>query len=346
MPPCHTGRVPSLLLLALLFAATTPEPERSVWLLEQPEWKREKAALLESLLMYTRDLRVPVAIHMSPAEAASSDSEPTNEGPVQAAEKHCDSGALLVLWFGGSKPAPALSIYDCEDAYESTIPLVPADDLDVATQALALKVRGMLAQLPEPEPALPAAKPKPAPGNPEVQAKAQPPSAPYAWELGVGGALLAASADSGLRPGLNIKAARVWAASSLALEMDATLAPAVTYDALGYRASVHDWPFGLALSFRSQIGRWTLAGGPRASRHYIEAQGSFRDGRAGKSPGLAAGLGAMGRVQYRIWKPLAVGVTLSGELLIPRQHYSLDREQGVDIGMSQLSLGAGLVYSF
>lgn len=333
--------MPALLLFALLFAAATPEPERTLWLLEQPEWKREKAALLESLLMYTRDLRVPITISMSPAEAGTA-SEPVAQ--VQAAERHCDSGALLVLWFAGSREAPALSIYDCEDAYESTVPLLPADDLDVATQALALKLRGMLAQVSEPAPAPPAAKPAPRPA--EVQAKAQLPLPSYAWELGVGGALLAASADSGLRPGLAIKAARVWAAQALALEVDATLAPAVTYDALGYHASVRDWPFGLALSFRSQIGPWSLAGGPRASLHYIEAQGSYRDGRAGKSPGLAAGLGAIGCVHYRIWKPLSAGVTLAGELLIPRQHYSLDRQQGVDIGMLQLSLVAGVVYSF
>jgi hypothetical protein len=57
-------------------------------------------------------------------------------------------------------------------------------------------------------------------------------------------------------------------------------------------------------------------------------------------------LGVLGHVHYRIWKPLAVGVTLSGELLIPRQHYSLDHDHGVDIGMSQLLLAAGGVYSF
>lgn len=333
--------MPALLLFVLLFAAATPEPERTLWLLEQPEWKREKAALLESLLMYTRDLRVPITISMSPAEVGTASAP---EAQIQAAEKHCVAGALLVLWFGGSKQAPALSIYDCEDAYESTVPLLPADDLGVATQALALKLRGMLAQLPEPAPPQPPANPSPR--APEVQTKAPPPPAPYAWELGVGGALLAASADSGLRPGLALKAAHVWAAHALALEVDATLAPAVTYNALGYHASVRDWPFGLALSFRSRIGPWDLAGGPRASLHYIEAQGSYRDGRAGKSPGLAAGLGAIGCVHYRIWRPLSVGVNLAGELLIPRQRYSLDRQQGVDIGMLQLSLVAGVVYSF
>jgi hypothetical protein len=328
----------------MLFAATAPAPERTVWLLEQTEWKREKAALLESLLMYTRDLRVPITISMSPTEAGNAETPQTHEARLQTAERHCDAGALLVLWFGGSKEAPALSIYDCEDDYESAVPLVPADDLDVATQALALKLRGMIAQLPEPPPPSPPTA-KPAPIRTHILYP--PPTPPaHAWELGVAGALLTASADSGLRPGFTIKAARVWAARSLALEADATLSPALTYNALGYHASVRDWPFGLALSFRTQIGPWLLAGGPRASLHYIEAQGSFRDGRAGKSPGLAAGLGATGFVHYRILRSLAAGVTLSGELLIPRQHYSLDRDQSIDVGMSQLLLAAGVVYSF
>jgi hypothetical protein len=327
----------------MLFTAAAPAPERTVWLLEQPEWKREKAALLESLLMYTRDLRVPITISMSPAEPG--EGEPTHEAQVQAADRHCETGALLVLWFGGSKEAPALSIYDCEDDDEATVPLVPADDLDVATQALALRLRGRVAQVPEPPPPPPPVA-QPVPGVPEVQAKAQPTPPPTAWELGAAGALLAASADSGLRPGFSIRAARVWAAPSVAIEVDATLATAVTYDALGYHASIRDWPFGLTLAFRTQIGPWLLAGGPRASLHYIEAQASYRDGRAGKNAGFASGLGALGHVHYRIWKPLAVGVTLSGELLIPRQHYSLDHAHGVDIGMSQLLLAAGGVYSF
>lgn len=335
--------MPALCLLALLFAAATPEPARTVWLLEQPEWKREKAALIESLLIYTRDLRVPITISMSPAELGAA--QAAHEALVQAAERHCDAGALLVLWFGGDRQAPALSIYDCEDAYESTAPLVPADDLDVATQALALRLRGMVAQVPEPPPAPPKTI-TPAPRAPDVQAHVQPTPPPHTWELGVAGALLAASADSGLRPGVTVRAARIWANHSLALEVDATLSPAVTYDALGYHATVRDWPFGLALSFRTQIGSWVLSGGPRVSLHIIQAEGSFKDGRGGKSPGLAAGLGATGGVHYRIWRPLTVGLVITGELLIPRQHYSLDRNQGIDIGMSQIALAAGVVYSF
>jgi hypothetical protein len=335
--------VPALCLLALLLAAATPEPARTVWLLEQPEWKREKAALIESLLIYTRDLRAPITISMSPAAVETV--EATHEALVQAARRHCDAGALLVLWFAGDKQTPALSIYDCEDAYESTAPLVPADDLDVATQALALRLRGMVARLPEPPPTPPKTT-KPAPRAPDVQAQAQPAPPPHTWEVGVAGALLAASADSGLRPGVTVRAARLWSGRSLALEVDATQSPDVTYDALGYHATVRDWPFGVALAFRTQIGAWVLSGGPRASLHTIQAQGSFKDGRGGKSPGLAAGLGATGGVHYRIWRPLTVGMVITGELLIPRQHYSLDRNQGIDIGMSQISLAAGVVYSF
>lgn len=328
----------------MLFAAAAPGPQRTVWLLEQAEWQREKAALLESLLMYTRDLRVPITISSSPAETDGAGTPSTNEERLQAAQRHCEAGALLVLWFGGGKEAPALSIHDCKNDDESTVPLVPADDLDVATQALALKLRGMIALSPEPPPpSPPTAKPAPI-GTRILMAPPTPP--PHAWELGVAGALLTASADSGPRPGLAIKAARFWATRSLALEVDATLSPALTYDALGYHATVRDWPFGLALTFRSETGPWVLAGGPRASLHYILAQGSFRDGRAGKSPGLAAGLGGMGFVHYRISRFLTAGLTLSAELLIPRQRYSLDHEQSTDVGMSQLLLAAGVVYSF
>ena len=321
-----------------------------MWLLEQPAWKREKTALLEALLMYTRDLGVPITISMSSAEGRSDGVPPqTQEAQIQDAKNRCESGAFLVLWWTGDKTSPSLSIYECEDAHLSEAPLIPVDDLALATQALALKLRGLLAQLPEipllPPPPSPEDKPPP-PRSVGLQAEAVAVPSPRAWEFGVGFALLAASADSGLRPGVTMRVGRLFSAHDLSLEIDATLSQAVTYDAIGYQASVQDWPFGLAVSFRSLSGSWVLAGGPRASLHYIAAQGSYADGRAGKSPGLALGLGAIGRVHYRIWGPLAAGLTLSAELLIPRQHYSLDYKHGIDIGMSQLSLTAGVAFSF
>ena len=347
-----------LCLLSLLLAAAAPGANKNVWLLEQPNWQREEAALLEALLMYTRDLRVPITISLAPADAdtakADATEAPVAEAQTETARARCAADASLVLWFGGSKAAPSLSVYRCRESLESQMRLSPVDDLDLAAQTLALKLRGVIAQLSE-EAAnrrttgRASARP-PAPDDSAMLAESAPKpggaASPAVWELGLSYSLLAANANSDLRQGATLRLGRSLARWPVALEADATFATSMVNGSEGYRVSVSDLPLGLSVSARWQGAHWLFAVGPRATLHYVTAHGSGPENRQGGSSRLAAGMGVLGQVRYQVWKSLAFGLAWSGDLALPRQRFTLDGGHAVDVGMWQLALAAGAVYSY
>jgi hypothetical protein len=339
--------VSTLCFLSLLLATAAPGVEKTVWLLEQNDWQREEAALLEALLMYTRDLRVPITISLTPAEGEAALGEATAdlvESQVETARTRCAAGAWLVLWFGGSRTEPSLSVYRCAETAELKMPLLPVDDLDLAAQTLALKLRGVIAQIPEA--AERSAGPNRKAAASSLHTRAEPERETGSWELGLGYALLAASADSGLRQGGTLRLGRPLVRWPVAVEVDATLAASLSYGARGYRVSANDLPLGLSLTFRSGMSGWLFAGGPRVSLHYVTATGSGPDGRKGNDSSISAGLGGMAHMRYQTWKTLALGMTLMTEVVMPRQRFTLDKSYPLDVGMWQWALTAGVVYSF
>jgi hypothetical protein len=340
--------VSTLCLLSLLLATAAPGTEKTVWLLEQTDWQREEAALLEALLMYTRDLRVPITISMTPNEpdAAAGDTPATEtpEDQVQTAQARCASGALLVLWFGGDRTAPSLSMVHCGQSTVTKMRLVPVDDLDLAAQTLALKLRGVIAQIPH-EPSRPSTKSKPPADSSGLADKPAAVVAPNPWELGLGYSLLAASADSGLRQGATLRLGSSLGRWPIAIEADATFATSMALGASGYRGSASDLPMGVGLSVRWDMSPWLLAAGPRASLHYVKANASSPDGREGQDSSFALGVGALGQMRYQAWKTLAFAMALSSEVVMPRQRFTLDRSYPLDVGMWQWALTVGVVYS-
>ena len=342
--------VSTLCLLFLLLATAAPGREKTVWLLEQTDWQREEAALLEALLMYTRDLRVPITISMTPTEpdpaAADAPADAAPEAQVQTAQARCASGALLVLWFGGERTAPSLSVYHCGQSVETKMRLMPVDDLDLAAQTLALKLRGVVAQMPD-EPSRPSTKsPAKIPGDSATLAdRPAPVAAPNPWELGLGYSLLAASADSGLRQGATLRLGSSLGQWPVAIEADATFATSMALGASGYGGSASDLPMGLGLSVRWDMSPWLLAVGPRASLHYVKANASSPDGREGHASSFAVGLGALAQMRYQAWKTLGFATALSSEVVMPRQRFTLDRSYPLDVGMWQWALTFGVVYS-
>jgi hypothetical protein len=177
-------------------------------------------------------------------------------------------------------------------------------------------------------------------------AQASAASAPPVWELGLGYSVLAASADAGLRQGATLRLGRALARWPLAIEVDTTLATSVVNGASGYRASVSDLPVGLGLSARWQNAHWLFAGGARASLHYVTAHGSSSlDGRSGEATTFAAGLGVVGQMRYKLWDSMALGLAISGDLVCPRQRFTVGARYPVDIGLWQSALVLSVVYS-
>ncbi|HEX7597592.1 MAG TPA: hypothetical protein VF518_05220 [Polyangia bacterium] len=335
----------TLCFLSLLLATAAPGVDKTVWLLEQNDWQREEAALLEALLMYTRDLRVPITISLTPAEAEAAEGETVAESiesQVETARTRCAAGAWLVLWFDGRRTEPSLSVYRCAEAAELKMPLVPVDDLDLAAQTLALKLRGVIAQLPEAADRSAGHGRKAADSSLHTKAERE----VSAWELGLGYALLAASADSGLRQGGTLRLGKPFVRWPIAVEVDATLATSLSYGAKGYQVSASDLPLGLALTVRSGLTGWLFAAGPRVSLHYVKATGSGPDGRKGNDSSTSAGLGGIAQMRYQALKRLAFGLALMSEVVMPRQRFTLDKGYPLDVGMWQWALTAGVVYSF
>jgi hypothetical protein len=235
-------------------------------------------------------------------------------------------------------------MFHCGQSVETKMRLVPVDDLDLAAQTLALKLRGVIAQMPD-APSRPSTKSK-TPVDPATLAdRPAPVPAPNPWELGLGYSLLAASADSGLRQGATLRLGSSLGIWPVAIEADVTFATSMALGASGYRGSASDLPMGLGLSVRWNMSPWLLAAGPRASLHYVKANASSPDGREGRGSRFAVGVGAVGQMRYQAWKALGFAMALSSEVVMPRQRFTLDRNYPLDVGMWQWALTVGVVYS-
>ena len=368
----------ALLIVHTLLASAPPGGEGSLWLLESACCQREEAALLYALRIYTRDLKVPIAINKAPSRAQA------REGQQAGAKLTCALGAAIVVWFAGETAAPELSVLRCRAEDEYRFPLRPAKDLNLAAQTLALKIRGLLMDAtpaeaedddlflvpwdlaqPEPPEAAVAVGPKAEEGkavgvgqtgNPvhdtgivagETKQRAQAPGAlgrPN-WALGGGmeWALGAGNSFSGLRQGLLLRLLLVSTQLPLALELDGSFVTSVTRNYAWGHLTVSEIPIGIAMSARLTRSSWTVACGPRVALHRIQADGDGPDGRSGSATNTAAGLGALEQVLYNASETFSLALSLSNEAIVPRQRYTIDGRNGLDVGRFQWTISAGVV---
>jgi hypothetical protein len=337
----------ALLIVHWLVAATTPAAEESVWLLERANWQREETALLEALRIYTRDLKVPITISAIPSQAE------TREDQRAVARTRCASDASIVVWFSGDSTTPGLLVLRCVSEKEYWLPLLPAEDLDLAAQTLALKIRGLLTE----------AAPGGAGGQAGTSVAREPAptqkAAPKVGsetavlvrrnldiEVGLAYAFGAADAFSGLREGALLRLAVVSMRWPIALEVDGAVSTSVVSGAGGYRLTMSEIPIGVALSARMTLASWTLSCGPRVSLHLVQADGVSPDGRSGSTTNLSTGLGALEQVRYRASKAASLSLSLSNEAIVPRRRFTLDGRDRLDVGLFQWTLAAGVVLHF
>lgn len=128
------------LVLPLLIASPAWATDAGMLLLERAGWQTEEAALIQALRIYTQDLEVPFRTDLLPAAKSVREE-------VAVAARACESKSDrldVVLWFGRERATPSLLAYHCATRDLREAPCSPAEDLDLATQTLALKVRWLL----------------------------------------------------------------------------------------------------------------------------------------------------------------------------------------------------------
>jgi hypothetical protein len=346
-------------------------------MLQSNRWRREEAALLYALRIYTRDLRIPITLGRISPKAE-------REGtPLMGARVQCASGATLVVWFSGELSAPELSILRCAEEEEEEeaylLPMQPVKNLDLAAQTLALKIRGLLTDAtpvdgdnaspslvaenlaqPGPEGLSPAVESESANEEKigdgqsaataaaagrekEVRGPAAVGQRKPAVEGGMEWAFGAANSFSGLHQGLLLRFALVSAQLPLALELDGAFVTSVASDVARYHLTMSEIPIGVALSARLNRASWTFSGGPRVSLNRVQADGVGPDGRSGSETSFAAGVGAMEQVIYRASETVGFALSLSNEAIFPRRKFTLDGRNGLDVGRFQWTLSAGVV---
>ncbi len=134
-----------VLCVLLSFSQSALSDTKRILLLHHPAWRKEETALLEALRIYTRDLDGAIVS----ADAAGEKTQTGwNRALPSVAEQGKNASAMAVAWFiddGGLRFYTLLvATMDLQ-----IMAVQPRDDLDVAAQTLALKLRAFLLQASE-----------------------------------------------------------------------------------------------------------------------------------------------------------------------------------------------------
>ncbi len=367
----------ALLVLPWLLAVNAATVEKSVWLLQGTGWEREETALLYALRIYTRDLKVPITISVIPSRGE------THDDQQKGAKSRCALDVSLVAWFTDDHATPHLSVLRCASGEEYRLPLVPANDRELAAQTLALKIRGLLTDvtavesteedlLPRPGQTS-GMKPNPWESNAGMEHLGDRPSdtsptvdlplranavrseedgpavvartqRTQVLEGGLDWLYGATNSFATTRQGLLLRLSIASTRLPLALEMDGAVVTSVANEVGGYQLTVSESPItGVALSARLASPSWTISIGPRLSLHRISAEGLSPDGRTGSTTTAAVGFGALERILLKASDIMSFALSLSNEALVPRQRFTLDGRTRFDVGRFQWALSAGVV---
>ena len=354
-------------------ATPSPSVPRSVWLIERQGWQRQESALLESLRIYTGDLKVAITLKADDAKGN------TPAAQLRAAQNQCSSRISLVVWFTGDAKEPVLEVLHCATLLVDQLPCPRRFSDESFAQTLALKIRALLAQEPEisetSEPdeeedddelstleALPGfgiatGNTGLAPATPNAdlaEALAAHPASPTlaaapaqpGIEIGLA-YLLGTTADwNGLRQGGSLRLGLVLPRYHLAIELNSDLTTPVVRGSNGTRVSLTEIPLGLSTSIRWQHGSWMLSCGPRFSLHILEAEATNPDGRRGAGSEISIGLGASEQIRYNVWGQVGLNLSITNEIMLPRRKFTVTGQEAVVSGYFQGAITAGVVYRF
>lgn len=172
-----------IVLGALLWAAPHALADaRRILLLHHAAWRKEEAALLEALRIYTRDLDGAIVS----SDASSEATLPAGGRALAAvAEQGQKAAAIAVAWFSDEDGLRLHTLRVATMDLQIT-PVRPREDLDVAAQTLALKLRAFLTQ--EAAPASAPQLPESGPANRQPRGADDLPSASAAAQVKEGDA--------------------------------------------------------------------------------------------------------------------------------------------------------------
>ena len=353
-----------LRLLVLLILELLPQVgERELVLCEQPGWRPEEESLVAALHVYTRDLNL--ALLTVPEAGVTSE-----QAQLRAAQARCGPNVVMVIWFGRELGAPTLKALACADRSLRKEPLSPPEDLSLASQTLALKLRGLLAvaglpsDLPTPPQPADTAKPAPVPGPtvparpgpraPEPVAVARPaasgpapaphpvPGAPDGPDVSVG--FLAQSSPDGtwLRPGALLRGTFPFAKQRLAVVGDVGFLRATDGPAGPPQLTLSELSFTVAIPVRMHAGAHVFEVGPLVGAHVYWANAQAPGGQSDQSVTASWSVGLLAAARAKLTKRWGLFLSLAGRSLFPRQVYTVAGQRRPAIGLFDVDLAVGL----
>jgi len=367
-PPDRHGIIAAvpLRLLALLILELLPQVgERELVLCEQPGWRQEEESLVAALHVYTRDLNL--ALLTVPDAGVASEQE-----QMRAAQSRCGPSVVMVIWYGRELGAPTLNALACADRSLRKEPLAPPEDLLLASQTLALKLRGLLAVagLPSDMPAPPkpadTAKPapfaeptspaRPGPKATEPVAVARPaasgpvpvphpaPGAPDGPAVAVG--FLAQSSPDGtwLRPGGLLRGTFPFAKQRLAVVGDVAFLRATEGPPGPPHLTLSELSFTAAIPVRMHAGAHVFEVGPLVGAHVYWANAQAPGGQSDQSVTASWSVGLLAAARAKLTQRWGLFLSLSGRSLFPRQVYTVAGQRRPAIGLFDVGLAVGLSY--
>lgn len=325
-------------ILALLLGVTSVRADETallLWLRGAPSQLVDESGLLESVAIYTRDLRYRTSVHRdAPTEISA-------ETLGQVAADLRKTGARLAFFVHPRRGPEGLSgvLYVVEvrgPAFEAHALPLPSIQRDELPRVIALKVRAVLIGLvaneprePAPAPILPPAPAPPPP--PSAPAAAPPPVSPpprapswrpdrlrllagYRLVLPLERALLRHALLSELALGLRM----------LEVFVNVEVANRPTVRREDRAASLFAVPLRLGVRAGLQRRRWGGAIGVAVGAHILDVSGSRADGRHGDSTSVVGSVGIGALAEVRLMTHLSVELRADTEYLFPDRRFSVD----------------------
>jgi hypothetical protein len=144
------------------------------------------------------------------------------------------------------------------------------------------------------------------------------------------------------RQGLTITAEARLGGGPFHAYLDATLTGRAQRTGANFMVNLQELPFGAGVLWRWERAHLSLATGPRAALHVIEAQSSSSDGNSGSARQLSGALGAVGKIEvkWREWVRFDGGVV--GEALLPARTFTVRGAPAIHTGAIQVGFLVGV----
>jgi hypothetical protein len=363
--------------MTLLLEAAAWAREATVLILDSRAFAADERRLVESLRIYTRDIGSRLII------AGEAPTVIENDTLVALSRQAQSEGADVVAWT--SRRSDGIVVYYVLGVRDLDLRETNIADLggERAAETVALKVRTILTRPSTGAPrepgmagaARPAAAPPPAPDAkafPSTGVSASPPTAGLAprapagtavpgapmvaaalrerppwWRASFGAAYSAVFPVDGVwyRQGLTLTAEARLGRRPLYAYVDGTLTDRVTLAGDDFSVELGDLPFGAGLLWRWRMDRVSLAAGPRAALHVLDAHSTLSDGSGGRARQLSGAAGGLAMIEISWQRRLRLYGSVSGEALLPAREFTVQGASAIHSGVVQvgISLGAALL---